>query len=95
MKVIVYVEGPSDKYAMEALFANLIEEKRQGGITISFNHPSRGDAKKELLLHAPLRAVNVLSNDPNTKVAIVPDLYPQNKGFEHSSFEEMEFLTSL
>ena len=34
MKVIVYVEGPSDKLAMEALLRPLLERKRGNGVSI-------------------------------------------------------------
>lgn len=36
MRVIVYVEGPSDKAALEWLLRELIQEKREAGISISF-----------------------------------------------------------
>jgi hypothetical protein len=34
--VVVYVEGPSDKAAMTALLAPLLEQKRKKGIAIDF-----------------------------------------------------------
>jgi len=36
-KVIVYVEGPSDQAAMEALLAPLLQQKLQEGVVISFS----------------------------------------------------------
>jgi hypothetical protein len=95
-KVIIYVEGQSDKYAMEALLESLIIEKLQQGVSINFfpikgdNNDRGGDAKKELLLNAPKKAVNILCNDPNSIAIILPDLYPQNKGFSHKTFQELE-----
>ncbi len=90
MKVIVYVEGPSDKAAMEALLAPLIREQSNKGIEIRFFPVSGGDAKKTLLIKTPQKAANIILNAPHSIVALVPDLYPPNKGFPHKSVEEME-----
>jgi hypothetical protein len=96
MRILVYVEGSSDKLAMEALLAPLIEEKLQQGKSIEFfavkgNDNSRGgDAKNDLLTKTPIKAVGILSNDPNSIVVILPDLYPKNKGFNHETFPELE-----
>ena len=46
MKVIVYVEGPSDKLAMEALLKPLMDEKQDRGVGITFAEASGGDKKK-------------------------------------------------
>ncbi len=95
MKVCIYVEGPSDKNALEALLVNLIDQKSEEGVSINFfpikgeKNDRRGDAKKELLLNAPIRAVNTLNN-PNSIVIILPDLYPKNKGFPHETFQQLE-----
>jgi hypothetical protein len=95
MRLIIYVEGPSDKNAMEALLVNLIDQKSEEGVSINFfpikgeKNDRRGDAKKELLLNAPIRAVNTL-NDPNSIVILLPDLYPKNKGFPHETFQQLE-----
>ena len=45
MRVIVYVEGPSDKAAMNALLEPLLEQKRQEGISIEFFKTPAGDRK--------------------------------------------------
>ncbi|MBD2665811.1 hypothetical protein B6N60_02319 [Richelia sinica FACHB-800] len=95
MRILVYVEGTSDKSAMEALLAPLIEEKLNQGISIEFfavkgNDNSRGgDAKKDLLTQTPIRAVNILKNQQDSTVVIIPDLYPKNKGFPHEKFAEL------
>jgi hypothetical protein len=60
MKVIIYVEGVSDKLAMTELLAPVIEEKLEQGIQITFFEATSGDRKESLLLKAPRRAVNVL-----------------------------------
>ncbi|OCR00477.1 hypothetical protein BCD67_25930 [Oscillatoriales cyanobacterium USR001] len=96
MRVIIYVEGSSDKNAMEVLLESLIAEKLQQGISIEFfpikggNNDRGGDAKKELLLNAPTKAVNILCNNPDSIAIILPDLYPQNKGFTHETFQDLE-----
>lgn len=83
MRVIVYVEGPSDKASMNMLLRSLIEKKRREGIEIDFFESPSGDKKRTLLLKAPVRAAHILSNDPQAIVAIMPDLYPRNKAFQH------------
>jgi len=90
MRVIVYVEGESDRDAMEALLKPLLEQKREMGISINFRPAFKGDRKKFILLDVPLRAANTILNDPHSIVAAMPDLYPKNKGFEHKTFEELE-----
>ena len=96
MKVNIYVEGPSDKNAMEALLVNLIDQKSEEGVRIEFfpikgsNNDRGGDAKRDLLLKAPTKAVNILCNAPNSIAIILPDLYPRNKGFTHETFQQLE-----
>jgi len=96
MKVEIYVEGPSDKYAMQALLLHLIEEKLQQGIRIEFfpvkgnNNDRGGNAKKDLLTKTPAKAVNIIRNNPTTIVVIMPDLYPKNLGFDHETIQELE-----
>ncbi|AFM24341.1 DUF4276 family protein [Desulfomonile tiedjei] len=89
MKVLVYVEGPSDKAAMETLLSPLLERKQREGVRISFHEAPTGDRKKSVLLKIPVKAVNILRNDPETMVVALPDLYPKNKGFPHSTPEEL------
>lgn len=89
MKVIVYVEGPSDQAAMEALLRRLLEQKLQQGRNISFIPCPQGDAKKFVVTQVPLRAANIILNDPQAIVVALPDLYPQNKGFPHETYDEL------
>jgi len=89
MRVIVYVEGPSDKLAMEALLLHLIENKRQTGVEISFFEAPSGDKKKSVVQKVPERAVNILRNDPDSIVVAMPDLHPKNKGCEHETSEQL------
>ncbi|MEH1903823.1 MAG: hypothetical protein V7L04_21050 [Nostoc sp.] len=96
MKVEIYVEGTSDKNAMEALLSHLIEEKLEQGIRIEFfpvkgsNNDRGGNAKKDLLTKTPTKAVDIIRNNPTTIVVIMPDLYPQNVGFDHETIQELE-----
>ena len=90
MRAIVYVEGPSDKLALEALLEPLHQQLQARGVALSFKHPgSRGDNKKHLLTHTPLKAANILRNDPDAVVIIMPDLFPKDKAFPHSTPEEL------
>lgn len=88
-KVIVYVEGRSDKVSMEALLKPLIEQKANQGIGINFIPRIQGDAKNFLLTQLPNDAANIVLNDPTAVVIIMPDLYPKNKGFDHETYQEM------
>lgn len=89
-EVLVYFEGPSDIAAMNQLFAPLIEEKSATGVAIQFFQTREGDKKKNLLTRTPHDAARIVSNKPEAIVAIVPDLYPPNKGFSHRSYAEMK-----
>lgn len=89
MRVVVYVEGPSDKYAMEALLRPLIETKEQEGVRITFVQAPPGDAKASVLTRVPKRAVNILLNDPEAIVVAMPDLYPKDKAFPHETATEL------
>ena len=96
MRVIIYVEGSSDKDALEALLAPLIADKYQQGVGIEFfpvkgsNNERGGDAKEDLLMKFPIKAATILQNDPNAIVILLPDLYPKNKGFPHETFAELK-----
>ena len=89
MKIIVYVEGPSDKLAMETLLSDLIAQKREQGIDITFHEAPSGDRKNRLLNAVPIKAANILRNDPDAIVLALPDLYPKNHGFKHESCQEL------
>lgn len=89
MRVIVYVEGRSDIYAMRQLLKPLIERKQTEGIAISFNEKTEGNRKKNLLEIVPIHAVDILLNQPDSIVAILPDLYPKNISFPHETYEQM------
>lgn len=89
MRVIVYVEGPSDKLAMQELLRPLLALKAHQGVAVDFFETTEGDRKASLLVKAPVRAANILANDPEARVVIMPDLYPRNKAFAHETFPEL------
>lgn len=90
MKVVVYVEGPGDRRCLETLLSPLISEKEAAGIRIQFVPMTRGDRKVALLTNAPVKAAHILMNDPSAFVVILPDLYPPNKAFPHTTCPEMQ-----
>ncbi len=89
-EVIVYVEGPSDKNAMEALLDPLIQQKQKEGVVIKFFEAPRGDKKESVLMKVPRRAVDIIRNRRDSVVVAMPDLYPRDKGFKHETFSELE-----
>jgi hypothetical protein len=88
--VHIYVEGASDKYAMENLLKPLIERKQKENVYIRFHDSPEGDKKKSVLLKIPHKAVNILRNNSSAIVIALPDLYPKNKGFNHETVTELE-----
>jgi Domain of unknown function (DUF4276) len=90
VQVTIYVEGLSDKLAMQVLLEPLIEEKRQEGITINFFEAQSGDRKVCLLTITPQRAVNIILNNPDAVVIVMSDLYPKDKAFAHETPEQLE-----
>ncbi len=86
MRVIVYVEGPSDRLAMEELLNGLLAHLRERGVAVDFI-PTEG--KKRLMHQTPLKALNILRNASDTIVVALPDLYPPNVGFPHRTFPEL------
>ncbi|MBM3790820.1 MAG: DUF4276 family protein [Acidobacteria bacterium] len=88
-RVLVYVEGPSDKYAMINLLAPLIDRQRRDGVDVLFFEAPPGDRKASLLTKVPHKAVNILANDRQAIVAVLPDLYPKNKAYKHETFDEL------
>lgn len=86
MKVIVYVEGPSDRLAMQELLASLLARLRQAGVSVDFL-PT--DNKQRLMIQTPIKAVNILRNDPQAVVVAMPDLYPRNQGLPHTTYDDL------
>lgn len=86
-EVFVYVEGPSDQLGMRELLADVMELAANNGNKVDF-YPLNG--KEPLLNKGPKKAINILRNRPNSYVFLVPDLYPRNKPFTHSSYHELK-----
>jgi len=86
-EVFVYVEGPSDQLGMRELLADVMERAAGNGNKVDF-YPLNG--KEPLLNKGPKKAINILRNRPNSYVFLVPDLYPRNKPFTHSSYDELK-----
>lgn len=88
MKVLVYVEGASDKLALNSLLEPLIHEKWREGVDIRFL-PQGG--KEDLVNDALIRkALRFLQNEPEGRFVILPDLYPPNMGrVDHETAEEL------
>lgn len=89
MKILVYVEGPSDKLSLETVLKPLLEQKRQEGIAITFHEAPPGDKKVSVVKKVPVKAVNILCNEPDSIVVAIPDLYPKNHGFPHNTADEL------
>jgi len=68
MRVITYVEGRSDKQALEALLRPLIEQKAHEGVAIQFYEAPPGDKKVSVLRTVPRR--------PHDDCRAVPAMLP-------------------
>lgn len=86
-EIFVYVEGPSDQLGMRKLLSHAIDSGLSVGNKVDF-YPLGG--KEALLNKGPAKAINILRNKPYSWVFLVPDLYPQNKPFDHTSYEELK-----
>lgn len=90
MKVLVYVEGPSDRAGLEALLAPIIQVGRDNHIGISF-HPQGG--KSAILNDVPRKAASHLHEHPQDWVFALPDLHPMavydGTSSAHRSFDEL------
>ena len=74
MKVTIFVEGPSDQKALQALLDKpIIEPARVRGVGIRF-YPLGG--KAPILNDVPRKAADILKQNPGDWVFALPDLYP-------------------
>ncbi len=89
-EIYIFVEGISDKTVLESLLGPLIINKRNIHTYIKFNAVEKGDAKHKLLTEYPKQAVSLLKYKPYAHVIILPDLYPKNKGFPHTTPLELK-----
>ncbi len=90
IEVFIYVEGASDKLAMEALLKDLIVQRQQSGVIIQFFEAPSGDKKTSIMQKVPITATNILRNKPNAIVIAMPDLYPYNKAIPHETVGELQ-----
>lgn len=93
MKVLVYVEGPSDRDALSAVLRSIIDAGRRNRVGVSF-HPQGG--KAALLDDVPRKAADHLADHPDDLVIALPDLYPMATYADtrnaHGSFEDLQNL---
>jgi len=87
IEILIYVEGPSDQLGLRRLLGGVIDNASNMGNKVDF-YPMGG--KEPLLNKGPKKALNILRNKPGSWVFLVPDLYPRNKPFPHSSFEQLK-----
>jgi hypothetical protein len=97
-EILIYVEGPSDQLGLRRLLGEVIDSASDMGNKVDF-YPMGG--KEPLLNKGPIKALNILRNKPKSWVFLVPDLYPPNKPFPHSNYDELKselekkFITEL
>lgn len=93
MKVLVYVEGPSDRDGLSALLRPIIEAGRKSGVGISFHQQGNKDT---ILDEVPRKAADHLADQPDDWVIAAPDLYPMARYAgtrnAHASFEDLDRL---
>lgn len=93
MKVLVYVEGPGDRAALEALLSSVIAIGQGNGVGIRFL-PQGG--KHAVLNDVPRKAAGHIHDRPEDWVFAAPDLYPMSAfdgtPNEHRSFNDLRNL---
>jgi hypothetical protein len=91
MKVLIYVEGPADRAALEKLLAPIMSEGRARGVGIRLL-PLGG--KDSILNDSPRKAAEHLAEHPDDWVFALPDLYPMSvydgTPNAHRSFSELD-----
>ena len=86
-EIFVYLEGQSDQIGMRRLLSHPIDCATAKGNRVEFYFMG---GKKLLLNNGHKKAINILRNKPNSWVFLVPDLYPQNMPFAHSTYDELK-----
>jgi hypothetical protein len=93
VNVLVYVEGPADRIALETLLRDLRGEGQRRGIGVRFI-PLGG--KASILNHVGAKAADHLASNPDDWVFALPDLYPMvafdSTENAHDCFEGMEAI---
>jgi len=90
LNVIVYVEGEGDKACLGTLLRGLVDRLATAGTLVRFVPTKRGDRKATLLRDGPKNAAKMIVNAPDSFVVLLPDLYPPNKEFPHSTCSELQ-----
>lgn len=73
MKVLVYVEGPSDRTALEKLLRSLIDQGKRNHVGINFIPLGN---KEKVLNDSPRKAAAHLADAPQDWVFALPDFHP-------------------
>jgi hypothetical protein len=93
VKVLVYVEGPSDRVSLETLLSPIIEQASSNGVGIRFLPLG---SKSAVLDDCPRKAADHLLDNSDDWVFALPDLYPmapyEGTGNAHNSFETLRTL---
>jgi hypothetical protein len=93
VRVLVYVEGPSDRMALEALLEPIIRDAGRRRVGIRF---LVSNDKASILRDSGRKAADQLADNPNDWVFALPDLYPMSSydrtPDQHRSFAELERL---
>ncbi|WP_333641587.1 DUF4276 family protein [Mesotoga prima] len=92
-QLIVYVEGESDRLALTTLLKPLIDKKNSEGIAIEFasvgQSGNMSNNKKALLVKYPRKAYQIIRNNRESAVVLLPDLYPYNVGVPHVNYSQL------
>jgi len=88
-QVLVYVEGPADSAAYEALLRPLIDAKVENGVAVSFHPAWPGHNKESILRDLPRRAADILTGRGDIAVVAMPDLHPRDCVAPHGTPEEL------
>jgi hypothetical protein len=95
LKALVYVEGPSDRSALEVILREIVEEARGRGLGIRFIPPggSKRRGKDILLREVGLKAAGHLRENENDWIFALPDLHPAERSsmsrYRHTSDHEL------
>jgi len=89
LRILVYVEGPSDCTALRTIFKDLIRQAGESRVGLSFISLSN---KAQLIRKVGGRAASHLKANPDDWVFAMPDLYPldlSNGPGKHKTKEEL------
>lgn len=88
MRIVVYVEGPSDREALRVALRDLLAVARTRRIAVLF---APQDSKSLVLKDCPRKAALGLEQHPEDLYIVLPDLYPPvpSGPFAHRTFEEL------